>query len=187
MYDPQDADKLTALGTIYGQHGDPEAALKPLQRAAEISPQSPQMQYNVALAYYQLNRWEEARAALATAATHWPDVFQLVALYGAVLAKLGDDLLAYQTLRRAHELNAQDAPTADLLYLSVLKLGYKSGEGGQYPQSLRYFEEASKLRPQEAEPHRGMALVYAQTGPRERAVAEQREADRLSNGAERQQ
>ena len=51
LYDPDNADKLTALGTIYGQHGDPEAALKPLQRAAELAPQSPQMQYNLALAY----------------------------------------------------------------------------------------------------------------------------------------
>ena len=33
LYDAGDADKLTALGTIYGQHGDPEAALQPLQRA----------------------------------------------------------------------------------------------------------------------------------------------------------
>ena len=37
LYDPDNADKLTELGTLYGQHGDPAAALKPLQRAAELS------------------------------------------------------------------------------------------------------------------------------------------------------
>jgi Flp pilus assembly protein TadD len=47
-------EKLTALGTIYGQRGDLEAALKPFRRAAELAPQSPQMQYNLALAYFQL-------------------------------------------------------------------------------------------------------------------------------------
>lgn len=187
LYDPQNAEKLTALGTIYGQHGDPEAALKPLRRAAELAPQSPQMQYNLALAYYQLNRFEEARTALATAATRWPDVFQLAALYGTVLAKLGEDLPAYQTLRHAHDLNPQDSATSDLLYLSILKLGYKSGENGQYSDSLRYFEEAAKLRPREAEPHRGMAAVYTQTGHREQAMAEQQEADRLSKNADRPQ
>jgi len=180
LYDPGNADKLTALGTIYGQHGDPEAALKPLQRAAELAPQSPQMQYNLALAYYQLNRLAEAKTALADSATRWPDVFQLVALYGTVLAKLGEDLPAYQTLHHAHELNPQDSATSDLLYLSILKLGYKSGEGGQYPESLRYFQEAAKLRPQEPEPHRGIAAVYTQTGRNSEAVAEQQEADRLS-------
>jgi tetratricopeptide (TPR) repeat protein len=187
LYDPDNAEKLTALGTIYGQHGDAEAALKPLRRAAELAPQSPQMQYNLALAYYQLNRFDEARADLANAATRWPDIFQLSALYGAVLAKLGEDLPAYQTLRHAHELNAQDPATSDLLYLSTLKLGYKSGESGQYPDSLRYFEEAAKLRPEEAEPHRGMAAVYTQTGPHERALAEQKEAERLSKSSDRQQ
>jgi protein O-GlcNAc transferase len=180
LYDPENADKLTALGTIYGQHGDPEAALKPLQRAAELAPQSPQMQYNLGLAYYQLKRFDEARTTLAPAAAHWPDIFQLTALYGKVLAKLGDDLPAYQTLRHAQELNPDDSETSDLLYLSILKLGYKSGEGGQYPDSLRYFQEAAKLRPQEPEPHRGMAAVYTQTGRPAQALAEQREADRLS-------
>ncbi len=187
LYDPADADKLTALGTIYGQHGDPEAALGPLQRAAELSPQSVPMQYNLALAYYQLNRLAEARTALASAATRWPDVFQLVALYGTVLAKLGEDLPAYQTLHHAHELNPQDSAASDLLYLSILKLGYKMGEGGQYPESLRYFEEAAKLRPQEPEPHRGIAAVYTQTGRAEQAVKEQQEADRLNGAAARPQ
>ena len=183
LYDPVNADKLTALGTIYGQHGDPEAALKPLQRAAELSPQSAPMQYNLALAYYQLNRLAEARTALASAAARWPDVFQLVALYGTVLAKLGEDLPAYQTLHHAHELNSQDSPTSDLLYLSILKLGYKMGEGGQYPDALRYFEEAAKLRPQEAEPHRGIAAVYTQTGRNSEAAVEQQKADQLSKNA----
>ncbi len=103
LYDPDDAEKLTELGTIYGQHGDSEAALKPLRRAAELAPQSPQMQYNLALAYFQLNRFEEARAPLANALQRWPDLFQLNALYGAVLSKLGEDLAAYQTLRHAHD------------------------------------------------------------------------------------
>jgi tetratricopeptide (TPR) repeat protein len=185
LYDPDNAEKLTALGTIYGQHGDPEAALKPLQRAAELAPQSPQMQYNLALAFYQLKRFDDARTALSAPAARWPDVFQLVALYGKVLAKLGEDLPAYQTLHHAHELNPQDSDTADLLYLSTLKLGYKSGESGQYPESLRYFEEAQKLRPQEPEPHVGLAAVYSQTGRRTQALAEQQEAERLAKNSDR--
>src|SRR6202008_2863009 len=84
LYAANDPDKLTALGTIYGQHGDLEAALKPFRRAAELAPQSPQMQYNLALTYFQLNRFEEARAPLAQIIERWPDLFQLNALYGAV-------------------------------------------------------------------------------------------------------
>ena len=184
LYDPDSVEKLTALGTIYGQHGDPEAALKPLQRAAELAQQSAQMQYNLAMAYYQLDRLSEARDALKDTVTRWPDVFQLSALYGAVLAKLGDDIPAYETLRHAHDLNSQDTATADLLFLSTLKLGYKSGEAGSLAESMRYFEEAAKMRPQEPEPHRGMAIVYEQSGRHAEAVAEQVKAERLEKSAQ---
>ena len=114
------------LGTIYGQHGDLEAALVPLRRAAELAPQSPQMQFNLALAYFQLNQFEKAREPLASIIKRWPDLFQLNALYGAVLAKLGDDLGAYQALHHAHELNPQDAGATDLLYMTTLNLANKS-------------------------------------------------------------
>jgi tetratricopeptide (TPR) repeat protein len=180
LYDPDNAEKLTALGTIYGQHGDAEAALKPLRRAAELAPQSPQMQYNVALAYFQLNRFEEARTPLANALASWPDIFQLNALYGAVLSKLGEDLQAYQSLRHAHELNAQDAPTGDLLFLTGLSLARKAQSARQYPDAMRYLEEIAKLRPQEPVPHRIMAEIYKATGRSTQAAKEQQEADRLA-------
>lgn len=187
LYDPDDAEKLTELGTIYGQHGDVEAALKPLRRAAELAPQSPQMQYNLALAHYQLNQFEEARTPLSNAVTRWPDIFQLAALYGAVLSKLGEDLPAYQALRHAHELNAQDSATDDLLYLTTLALARKAQSARQYPEALRYFHEAAKLKAQEPAPHRGLADVYNLTGRPAQAITEQQEADRLASAFEKTQ
>ncbi|HYU44975.1 MAG TPA: tetratricopeptide repeat protein [Terriglobales bacterium] len=180
LYDPDNAEQLTALGTIYGQHGDAEAALKPLRRAAELAPQSPQMQYNLALAYFQLNRFEEARTPLANALARWPDIFQLNALYGAVLSKLGEDLQAYQSLRHAHELNAQDAPAGDLLFMTCLSLARKAQRARQYSDSLQYLEEIAKLRPQEPVPHRIMAEIYELTGRSAQAAKEKRQADRLT-------
>jgi protein O-GlcNAc transferase len=190
LYDPDNPEKLTALGTIYGQHGDLEAALKPLRRAAELAPESPQMQYNLALAYYQMNQFEQARAPLANAIQRWPDLFQLNALYGATLLKLGEDLPAYQALHRAYQLNPQDSETGDLLYMATLGLAQKSlaqknlarqsQSDPQYSESLRYFEEAAKLRPAEPLPHQGMAEVYKLTGHPSQAMVEQQEADRLT-------
>ena len=181
LYDPESADKLTELGTIYGQHGDLEAALKPLRRAAELAPQSPQMQYNLALTYYQLNQFEQARAPLANSLKRWPDLFQLNSLYGAVLAKLGEDLPAYQALHHAHELNPDDPATADLLYVTCMGLAQKSKTTAQYDASLRYLEEAASLRPQEPEPHRRMAEIYTLTSRPAQAAAEQRKADQLTS------
>lgn len=180
LYVPDDPDKLTALGTIYGQHGDLEAALKPFRRAAELTPQSPQTQYNLALVYYQLNQFEQARAPLAKALQRWPDLFQLNALYGVVLLKLGEDIPAYQALHHAQELNPQDAGIADSLYAIALTLARKSKDSRQYPDALNYLNEAVKLRPQKPEAHRNLAEIYTLTGRPSEAMAEQREADRLS-------
>lgn len=187
LYVPDDADKLAKLGTLYGEHGDVAAALKPLQRAALLAPHSPQMQYNLALAYYQLNQFEEARVPLSTAVTRWPDIFRLAALYGAVLSKLGEDLPAYQALQRAHELNAQDAATSDLLFLATLSVARKAQSARQYSAALRYFHEASKLKSQEPAPHRGLADIYELTGRPKQAAAEQREADKLARAFEQSQ
>jgi Flp pilus assembly protein TadD len=181
LYVPNDADKLTELGTIYAQHGDLEAALKPLRRAAELSPLSPQMQYNLALAYYQLSRFEEARAPLADMVKRWPDLFQLNALYGAVLFKLGEYQSAYSVLGHAHQLNPQDKSTEDLFYLTIFELGRQHQDARQYAESILDFEEAARLRAQEPSPHRRLAEIYTLTNRPEQAAAEQHEADRLAN------
>jgi tetratricopeptide (TPR) repeat protein len=161
LYDPADADKLTMLGTIYGQHGDLEDALDPLRRAAQLAPQSPQTQYNLAYTYFQMGRLEEARAPLAKALDRWPDLFQLNSLYGAVLAKLGEDQEAYQTLRRAHQLNPQDAAASGLLYATTMRLARAGQAAHHYADALRYFEEAATLKPDNPEPQKGVAEVRA--------------------------
>ena len=181
LYDPNNAENLTALGTLYARHGDVEDALKPLARAAELEPQSPQMQYNLALVYFQLGRFEEARTPLATALARWPDIFQLNALNGAVLEKLGEEAPAYEALRRAHELNRQDAATSDLLYLTTLSLARKAHQAGKNAEALRYLEEIAKLKPQEPEPHRSMAEIYKATGRPALAAKEQERAQRLES------
>jgi len=115
--------------------------------------------------------------------TRWPDIFQLNALYGAVLAKLGEDLPAYQALRNAHQLNQTDSQTANLLYVTVLGIARKSQAAQEYPDAIRYFGEAANLRPDDPEPHRSLAEVYALTGRHSEAAGEQQRAEQLSKAA----
>ena len=183
LYDPDNAERLTTLGTLYGQHGDAESALKPFRRAAELAPQSPQMQYNLAMVYYQLRRFDEAQVPLVGALKRWPDLFQLNSLYGAVLLQLGEQQKGYAALHHAHELNQQDSATADLLYGAALALAKKSQETRQYAESLRYLGEAAQLRPKEPEPHQRMAEIYTLTARTVEATAEQREAERLARNS----
>jgi Flp pilus assembly protein TadD len=181
LYDPDNTDKLTELGTIYAQHGDFDAALPVLLRAAELAPQSPIMQYNLAHLYYDMNQYENARVPLADATKRWPDLFPLSALYAAVLYKLSEFQPAYETLRHARQLNPQDTSTADLLYLSALQLGRKRREEKQYAEALRYLQEAASMKPQEPAPHLSMADVYSDLGRTKQAQDEHREAERLSS------
>ncbi len=138
------------------------------------------MQYNLALTYYRLNQFEPARQTLASSVQRWPDLFQLASLNGAILAKLGQDLPAYQALQHAHQLNPQNQATANLLYTTSVGLAQKSKSAGQYAESLRYLEEASSLQPQEAEPHRRMAEIYRLTSRPAQAEEETQKADRLT-------
>jgi tetratricopeptide (TPR) repeat protein len=181
LYESDSVRNLTRLGTMYAQHGDLDSALKPFHRAAELAPQSPETQYSLALAYYQLKRFEEARTSLTSAVAQWPDIFRLNALYGAVLLKLGEERPAYETLWHAHQLNPGDPSAARLLYSASLVLAQKCRDARRYSDSLRYFQEAAKLRPDDPEPHRGMAGIYTLTNRLSQARAEHEAATRLSN------
>jgi Tfp pilus assembly protein PilF len=180
LYNANNADKLTSLGTLYAQHGDLEAALKPLKRAAELAPQSPQTQYNLALTYFQLNQFDNARKPLEPAIKSWPDLFQINFLYGAVLMKLGEFRPAYEALRHARDLNPQDSATAEMLYATTFDLAQQTQKAHQYAEALRYFEEASKMRPENPDPHRRMAEIYTLTGRPDQARTEQEIADKLT-------
>ena len=179
LYDPNDVDKLTALGILYGQHGYLEKALKPLQMAAALAPQSPQMQYNLAFTYFRLKRFEDARGPLDGAVQRWPDLFPLNALYGNVLWNLGEMLAAYQALHHAHELNAQDANTSALLYQCTLVSASRSQSAGDNAKALTYLQEAASLNPRAPEPHQQMATIYKHLGRPEQAKAEEAKSEAL--------
>jgi tetratricopeptide (TPR) repeat protein len=126
------------------------------------------MQFNLAMVYFQLNRFEDARAPLATALQRWPDLFQLNVLYGAVLLKLGEELPAYRALQHAHELNSSDSGAVDLLYEAAIALGRKNQDGQRYSDSLHYYTKAAKLRPAEAAWRKSMLSSASLLGPRRR-------------------
>lgn len=179
--DTNDAEKLTALGILYGEHGFLEEALAPLRRAAELSPRSPLMQYNLAYIYCQLGRFSEARSPLEEATHRWPDLFPLRSLYGNVLWKLGDTLGAYDALSYAHKLNPDDKPTEEILYRSILILADQAESKSATADAVRLWKEAAKVRPSQPEPHHRLSLLYAKSGRPQMARQEQKEADRLGD------
>ena len=96
------------------------------------------------------------------------------------VARLGDDAQADDTLRHAHELNAQDSSTEEFLFQTTMRLAEKSQKQHQYSNAMRDFDEAAKLRPHALEPHPSMAEIYAREGKPTKAEEEQKQANRRS-------
>ena len=123
IYDPNDADKLTLLGQLYGDAGAFAEALDPLKRAVQLDPNSFEAWHNLGVTYFRLNRYKEALAPLEKAVALRPEFYGSVVLLGATLYMLGDDDAALPVLERAHRLNPADAQTAAVL--EKLRVGRK--------------------------------------------------------------
>jgi len=115
VFDPNDPDKLTLLGQLFGDAGAFEDALDPLKRAVALDPKSFEAWHNLGLTYFRLQRYPEARAPLETAVKLRPEFYGSVVVLGATLYMLGDDDAALPVLEHAHRLNPRDAQTAAIL------------------------------------------------------------------------
>lgn len=180
LFDPDDSDKLTLLGMLYGQHGKYAEALPALQRAAELDPESSEVQHDLGLTYFRLQRYAAARSPLEKAVALRPDFFGSSALLGATLYALGEDGGAYRALDHAHQLKPQDEDTRNLLFKVAALLGQKMCAKKEYATCLGYLKKAAELRPADPEVHRRLADVYGLLDRRAQAEFENREAERLS-------
>ena len=115
IYDPNDADKLTLLGQLFGDGGAFAEALDPLTRAVQLDPTSFEAWHNLGVTYFRLNQYKEARAPLEKAVALRPEFYGSVVLLGATLYMLGDDAAALPVLEHAHRLNPADAQTEAVL------------------------------------------------------------------------
>jgi len=115
MFDPNDPEKLTLLGQLYGDAGAFDDALDPLKRAVQLDPKSFEAWHNLGVTYFRLQHYAEAREPLQTAVRLRPEFYGSVVLLGATLYMLGDDEAALPVLEQAHRLNPSDAQTAQVL------------------------------------------------------------------------
>ena len=154
LFDPHDPDWLTTLGLLYGQHGRYEEALKPLDDACRLDPDSFEINHDLGLSYFRLRRYGAARKPLEKAVALRPDFFGSNALLGATLYTLGEDEAAYRVLGHAHALNPEDGDTANLLFKEALILTSKEETEKKYTSALAYLRTAGQLQPQDEEVQR---------------------------------
>jgi Flp pilus assembly protein TadD len=115
LFDPNDPEKLTLLGELYGDAGAFDQALDPLTRAAQLDANSYEAWHDLGLTYFRMQRYKEARSPLQNAVKLQPDAYGSVVTLGATLYMLGDDEAALPMLEHAHQLNPADAQTNAVL------------------------------------------------------------------------
>ncbi len=179
MADPNDPDKLTSLGIVYGEHGAYEEAIGPLTRAAELDPDSFEIFHNLGVSYFRLRQYSQARPALERAVAMRPDFFGSNALLGAVYFALKYDELAYPVLVHAHELEPDDRESAGLLFKEALLMARDRFLAKDYSHSAEYLRTAAQLQPTDASVHRRLAEVYQLQGQETLATQEAAKADEI--------
>jgi Flp pilus assembly protein TadD len=115
MFVPNDPEKLTLLGQLFGDAAAFEEAIDPLKRAVQLDPKSFEAWHNLGVTYFRLQRYTDAREALEKAVALRPEFYGSVVLLGATLYMLGDDDAALPVLEHAHRLNPADTQTTDVL------------------------------------------------------------------------
>lgn len=115
MFDPNDPEKLTLLGQLYGDAGAYKQAINPLKRAVQLDPKSYEAWHDLGLTYFRLQRYAEAREPLEKSTALSPEAYGSVLMLGATLYMLGDDAAALPVLEHAHRLNPNDAQTEAIL------------------------------------------------------------------------
>lgn len=115
MFDPNDPEKLTLLGQLYGEAGAFKQALDPLNRAVQLDQDSYEAWHDLGLTYFRLEQYANARAPLERAARLRPQAYGTVVMLGATLYMLGDDAAALPVLEHAHQLNPSDEQTTAIL------------------------------------------------------------------------
>lgn len=181
MADPNDPDKLTSLGIIYGEHGAYTEAIAPLETAAKLDPESFEIFHNLGVSYFRLRRYTEARAALEKAVSLRPDFFGSNALLGAVFFALKEDQLAYPVLIHANELEPGNQDTAGLLFKVAMVLARDRYHARDYMQCAEYLRKASQMQPSDASVHRRLAEIYKLLGRADLAREEAAKADQIES------
>jgi tetratricopeptide (TPR) repeat protein len=115
MLETDDVDKVAAIGMLFGEMGDQAHSFIAWQKAVALDPDSPELNYNLALASFQLKDMARAKRHAQIACNLWPQFPEANVLYGTILYMLADDAEAVRVLRRAEALRPEDLNVRHLL------------------------------------------------------------------------
>jgi tetratricopeptide (TPR) repeat protein len=162
--DPENADALTNLGTVYLHLDRLEEARGVLERAAQLDTDRFEIYINLAAC---LRRMEQPTAALGhadRAVSLAPDVAQTNHARGLALMQLGSNEQALESLIKATSLDVQNARIRQDLANAYVRLG-------QHLEALEQFQVLARMLPTRWEPQLGLARMNLRLGRMDDAIA----------------
>jgi len=112
--------------------------------------------------HFEANRWSEAESELRDAISIDPNRSEWHFNLGLTLEATGRDAEAHRSFLEAYELDSMNEPTLLALGLSSLRLDDPSG-------SIKWFEEAAKLKPDRPDSYVHRIEAYARLNDHEQA------------------
>jgi tetratricopeptide (TPR) repeat protein len=136
LTDTDDVDKIVAIGMLFGQAEQYRPAIELWEKAAELDPDSSEIQYNLALTCFHLKDVRRARDHAAAAVRQRPSFVEASILYGTILYMGGEDREALAVLTHAHELKPDDR-AVDRLLAEELSIAAADQDCAKAAESLR--------------------------------------------------
>lgn len=160
----ESAEKLAERGTALLRNGQAAAATKAFERAQDLAPATPDLQYKLALAVRQSGKKDHALELAREAVRLAPGSGEAHELLGSCWRDLGRLAEAEAALRRAHELLPN---SADLCYsLAVVLL-----EQAKHEEAETWLRRCLRLQPDRADAYHSLGVLFKHMGKLAESIA----------------
>lgn len=168
--DPTNAQAHYLVGLVQLQtYRDAQAAIEPLSRAAELTPDDPEVQYQYGLALSQVGARAQAIDALESAVSSNPDHARALFRMGDLRFQDGDILGAISTYTRA----IQSDPTLEQAWNALGNLYF---DHGRPQEALAVFENAIRINPESTMNRADIGRIYLALDEPDAAIGYLRQA-----------
>ncbi|MCI0660036.1 MAG: tetratricopeptide repeat protein [Acidobacteria bacterium] len=142
--DPESFDANHHLGEFYIKQGKLAAAIPYLEKAQQINPTHYTNSHDLALAYFQAEKFAHARAQIQNI-LKWKETAELHSLLGDVEAKAGNLVAAAEEFQRAARMDESEQNLLDLGN-SLIKINAFDAAIQIFSYSLGKYPGSAKLR-----------------------------------------
>jgi tetratricopeptide (TPR) repeat protein len=161
LLETDDVDKLVSIGMLFGKAEKYEQALSVWDKAVALDPESPEINYNLALTCFHLKNMPRAHKHVAAAVQLRPDFFEANLLYGTILYMTAEDEPAIRVLTRAHELRPDDGSVRRLLAQELMVFSEVLAKRNDLQRARVLLQQAAALRPDSEEISSKLAQLRA--------------------------